>query len=191
MFDGFVVLDIETTGLDPALDSILEVGILVIDKRFEKIAEFSEVCYFDFELSKSGIDGFVQNMHENNGLWAECAKSQRGRPGIEREAIKFLTDGGWAGQPMTGSTINFDRSFLQMHMPTLEKTFHYRNIDISTLKGLFNKFKWDVNKPKSEDAHRALPDCYDSAAELRAYVKAMGAAFDAMEWADNHDCNEH
>jgi oligoribonuclease len=174
-FDGFVFVDLETTGLDEDLCEILELGILVTDKNFNVLGEFSEVCYFDLELSKNGIDDFVIQMHEKNGLWNACAKAVTSRLGVEKAAIEFLEGGGWTQQPLTGSTISFDRGFLKVHMPRLEGVFHYRNIDVSSLKGLFNKFGWPrtPSEYESYNPHRSLSDCYDTMRDLRSYTEAI------------------
>ena len=173
-FDGFVFLDLETTGLDPVLDSILEVGILVTDKEFQTIVEFSQVCYFDLELNKNSIDEVVLEMHTKNGLWEECGKSELNFLKVEEEAIKFLKDGGWDKQPLAGNTINFDRSFLHAQMPRLESTFHYRNFDVSTVRQLFAKFGWAWPPAKENPAaHRGLADCHDSKQELHYFVNEI------------------
>ena len=176
-FDGYVIVDVETTGLDPVLDTILELGILIADKYFNVLSEFNMVNHFDFELGKAGIDGFVIDMHSNNGLWDECQASNFSLKTVEKQAQNFLTDGGWNNQPMCGSTIQFDRSFLAEWMPELNRTFHYRHIDVSSLKNVWNKYGWPKGYLTKDGKHRSLPDCYDTLNELRGYVLHAERAF--------------
>lgn len=189
-FNGYVFVDVETTGLDKNLDILLELGIYVTDDQFNPLGAFAEVMYFDYELSKNAIGKFVQEMHEKNGLWIECAQSQNSRRGVEKAAIQFLEAFDWdEKQPMAGSTVQFDRGFLSTQMPSLEAKFHYRNIDISSLKGVWSKYDWLMNDwDGGKKLHRSLPDCEDSANELKSYIKSMRRLYNAAEFGSNHVC---
>lgn len=188
-FDGYVFVDLETTGLDPNTCDILEVGILVVDKRFNTLATFQEVAFFDFDKHRGSIPQVVQEMHHLNGLWDECKNSQRSLRQVELDALSFLEGGEWMNERLSGSTINFDRSFLARHMPQLHEAFHYRNYDVSTLKGLFEKYDWPKPNPAADTEHRALPDCYDSMVYLRGYTQKINQAFNWENWADHHVCD--
>ncbi|HSW91329.1 MAG TPA: oligoribonuclease [Candidatus Saccharimonadales bacterium] len=178
-FNGYVVVDVETTGLDEGLDTILELGILIADARFNVLASFSEVAYFDFGLSRGGIDDLVIDMHKKNGLWDACKASRHSLAGIQASAVGFLKEGGWENQPMCGSTIQFDRKFIAAYMPKLDATFHYRHIDVSSFKNIFLKYEWDTDtKPQNRKLHRSLPDCEDTLSELKAYVTTIN------QWRD-------
>lgn len=189
-FDGYVVVDVETTGLDPAVCDLLEVGILVADKNFHILSQFSEVIYFDLD-KHVGIDGFVVDMHTKNGLWAECKVSTHSLGGVEKSAIEFLKAEGVEGQPMCGSTIQFDRSFISYHMPELNKRFHYRHIDVSSFKNVFKKYGWSVTTPPVNafaTPHRAGPDCFTSLKELESYVDGIQQWKEDAETFEFHIC---
>lgn len=189
MFDGYVIVDVETTGLDPDLDSILELGILIADKNFNVLAGFSQVAYFDLELQRPGIHERVVKMHTENNLWEECKKSQNSLAGIQVSAMKFLMDGGWNNQPMCGSTIQFDRSFVSAYMPKLNETFHYRHIDVSSFKNVFLKYGWPgYGEVQNRKLHRVMADCEDTLSELKSYVKAINNGFHAEVVMENHVC---
>lgn len=171
-FNGFVIVDIETTGLDPDIDQILELGILVADKNFNVLGEFGGVAYFDLELQRPGISEFVIDMHTKNGLWDECKASHTSLAGLQVDAIHFLEGGEWTGQPMCGSTIQFDRSFIAAYMPKLNEKFHYRHIDVSSFKNIWAKYEWPQYNTEYTpgETHRSLPDCRDTLDELKRYV---------------------
>ena len=173
---NYVFVDLETSGLDPELCDILEVGIVVYDKNFNKLAVFNEVAHFYDPRRKDStwIDPFVIDMHTKNGLWDECHSSGNSLKAVEQAAVEFLKESGWDKQPMAGSTISFDRAFLKKHMPKLEATFHYRNIDVSTLKILWNMYGLEPLKANVPvGTHRAISDCDDSAMSLLAMLTEL------------------
>lgn len=188
MFDGYVFLDLETTGLVPKTCAILEVGILVTDKSFNKLGTFSEVAYFDFDRHRGTIPLIVQEMHDKNNLWKECKESQRSLRQVELDALSFLEGGEWLNQRLTGNTINFDRAFLALHMPELHDAFHYRNYDVSTLRGLFANYNWPADVSPDASGHRALSDCYESMNTFQVYCRSINQAFNEAKWAQNHVC---
>lgn len=172
----YVFVDLETTGLDPNLSDILEVGIVVYDKNFNKLGVFSEVAHYRHpdKNPSTWIDPFVVQMHTKNGLWDECDASQHSLRQVELDAIEFLKAGGWVRQPLAGSTINFDRSFLQRHMLKLHDTFHYRNIDVSSFKNVWKMYDMpELRANEKKEAHRAIPDCEESAMALLAMLTEL------------------
>ena len=175
----YVFLDLETTGLDPNLSDILEVGIVVYDKNFNKLGVFNEVAHYRHPNTNSSacnpwVDPHVIDMHTKNGLWTECDASQRSLRQVERDAIEFLKAGGWEKQPLAGSTINFDRSFLQTHMLKLHDVFHYRNIDVSSFKNIWKMYDMpELQANEKKEAHRAVPDCEESAMALLAMLSEL------------------
>ncbi len=176
----YVILDLETTGLDPELEAILEVGIVIADDDFDPIATFKGVVHWDELMELEGsiivpdsVQDTVLEMHGANGLWEESYASTNTVRSVEKDAIEFLTTYGATEQELCGNTISFDRAFLHRYMPKLEATFHYRNIDISTLKVLGNKFGI-LAAPKDLSAHRGVSDCLDSILELEHYLSMMG-----------------
>ncbi len=171
-------LDLETTGLDPNRDQILEWAVvLAADDRegdMSPVRQFSGVCYFDRETCDYPIDPFVAAMHEHNGLWDECAVSDS----TVEEADAFLAglcidDLGAAPRSivLAGSTVAFDQSFVRVHMPRFAAFLSHRCFDVSTLK--MAERDWAGEKFKKAEAHRALPDILESlehAAEIRAKI---------------------
>jgi len=178
MANEYVFLDLETTGLDENLGSVLELGIVVADINLQPIGSFQQILQFDdprYEYENCGIDDFVIDMHTKNGLWDICAESYTVRATAELAALDFLAD---YSEPkiieLSGSTISFDRAWLKKHMPKLENWFHYRNIDVSSYKAMFKKYNLPERPVKAVGAHRAVSDCYDSIHDLRYYLQYLG-----------------
>lgn len=186
--DRFVFVDIETTGLDPKDDFILEVGLKVTDERLNILGEWSSLIFNEDWRARIAGNNYVYQMHQKSGLIADLEKALD-TPGAHADlspalvayvgAYKWLTEtmGLQEGViPMTGSSVQFDREFLREQMVVLFSFFSYRNIDISTLKELCRRFNPELaaaaaSRFKKEDAvHRALPDIDSSIAELRFYM---------------------
>lgn len=177
-----VFLDLETTGLDPERDQILELGLVVTTPELEEIAAWSSVIGHDAHPEDLVPDAFVRAMHEKSGLiedirrqvmlssWRERASEPPHRTPtyVERTALSVLRDFGLArGTTLAGFSVHFDRSFLHRHMPTLDRFFDYRMLDVSALKCLEDR--WVGERPKTEPAHRALPDCRAAIEYLRSH----------------------
>lgn len=180
---AFVCIDLETTGLDFDKCCILEVGIVVADENLEVVAADSWLVAPTTDLSE--VNDFVNEMHLKNGLWfdLESGEDEDGNPvppfsvaSAEAEILDWLggLDLEEGTYPMFGSSIGFDRHMLQIHMPALEAWFHYRNIDISTLKELTKVWRPDVKwKPSGQKAHRVLDDCHATLEEARLYKETF------------------
>lgn len=170
-----VFLDLETTGLDPEVEAILELGVVIYDNITEEMIEKSWVFFYSqYELDV--VDPYVVDMHTKNGLWEECHKSEYyiNESYAEMECIEFLREHmGEENSPMCGNTIHFDRAFLKENMPTLEKWFHYRNLDVSTLNNIAQFFPDCLNAAPKGDAHRAIADCKSSIRQLNHYLNQM------------------
>lgn len=190
----FILVDIETTGLTPATEVILEIGMVIADADLEVFDTFETVIWdtplydaakrvlFDKALGNTSVSQadqetaqYVVNMHTKSGLWDRCA--ERGVPldVAEGEAMDWLKGHGiQPNEPMVGSSVGFDRSFLAEHCPELEELFFYRNIDVSSIKELCSRWNPDlyaklpVHAP-ARKLHRAVADCVDTLAELRFY----------------------
>lgn len=172
---SFVFVDIETTGLDEAVDAILELGVVVTDDDLNEVAGRTWFFKHDnlTELREKSPPR-VREMHDKSGLWRACAEEGLLKEIVEVEAIKLLMDQQVLGLPMTGNTIWFDRKFLRQHLATFERTFFYRSIDISTLTELARFWRPEVytNRPHAEDKdkpHRAYLDIQHSIAQLKYY----------------------
>ena len=170
-------LDIESTGLNPRKDAILEVGVIVTDDNLTEIWRNSWISHWHGDRSQ--LHPVVQDMHTKSGLFDECAEHPYGLRDVELSIIDSLGEQ-HKGLVLCGSTIGFDRSFLAEQMPDLLKCFHYRSIDVSCLTELARRWFPDVyaNRPGADESkkpHRALEDLEFSIACLKYYRMTMFA----------------
>ena len=174
--DNLIWIDLEMTGLDPGTDSILEIATVVTDKYLNVLGEGPE-CAIRHELSRlESMDDWNRNQHRKSGLWQRVLESDSDAGMAEAATVNFLTQWVPPGKsPMCGNSICQDRRFLHRLMPRLERYFHYRHLDVSTIKELARRWAPDVAKGfNKESAHTALSDVRDSIAELRYYRQFMG-----------------
>ena len=177
MGEGRLVwIDLEMTGLDTDRDSILEIATVVTDSRLNVLAEGPEFAIAHPVAVLEAMDDWNRNQHGRSGLWKRVVESQVTLGQAEAQTVAFLNEWVPAGaSPMCGNSICQDRRFLHRLMPRLEKYFHYRNLDVSTLKELARRWAPQVlNAVSKEAAHTALSDVRDSIAELRHYRQHMG-----------------
>jgi len=166
----FVFVDLETTGLDDGLCEIIEVGLAVVSPDLEKVSARSWLV----KPAQCSVDVEARIMHEESGLWREVVEHGLLREYVEKEALSFLKAQGVAPgeRPMTGNSVHFDRRFLFRHMRALHDFFHYRNIDVSTVRQLMQLWCEYENK-KKKPAHRALADIENSIEELRYFYQLV------------------
>jgi oligoribonuclease len=175
--DHLIWIDLEMTGLDPGTDSILEIATIVTDKSLNILAEGPEFA-IRHELARlEAMDDWNRNQHRKSGLWQRVLESATDLAGAEALTVDFLARWVPVGKsPMCGNSICQDRRFMVRLMPRLEKFFHYRNLDVSTIKEIARRWAPELYKGFSkESAHTALSDVRDSIDELRYYRKFMGA----------------
>lgn len=177
----YVFCDIETTGLDIFEDEMLELAILITDDQFKAVADFNEVLYFGGDVTD--YPDVVQKMHQETELWDKCLRSENYHSDVETKAVAFLDVNNALGLEMCGNTIGFDRAFIKREMYALDQAFHYRSIDISSIKILGKRLGWpgvDKDSPEYSQftAHQALDDCYLSAIELKHYYGIM----ETVQW---------
>lgn len=166
----YIWLDIETTGLDVQEHEILEVAVVITDENLTIIKE--KTVLIDYHNDKA-MNDFCRNMHTRNGLLDDIkihGTSLRVAEGVIYEFLERTM--GDSTSPMCGSTIHFDRKFLEKHMPRLNKFFHYRNLDVSSCKTLYNEFLGNALFAKGE-AHRALEDTYESIRHYKHIVNEL------------------
>ena len=175
--DNLIWIDLEMTGLDPGTDSIIEIATVVTDRNLEVLAEGPQFVIRHEETRLLAMDDWNRHQHGKSGLWQRVLESGVEHPQAEAETLAFLQQWVPPGKsPMCGNSICQDRRFLYRQMPRLERFFHYRNLDVSTLKELARRWAPAVYKGFSKDsAHTALSDVQDSIAELRYYRQHMGA----------------
>jgi len=164
-------LDLEMTGLDPDTDLIIEIATLVTDKELNILAEGPVFAIYQSDETLAKMDEWNQTHHGQSGLIARVKASTVTEARAEQETLAFLSQWVKAGQsPMCGNSIGQDRRFLYRYMPELEAFFHYRNIDVSTLKELAARWAPEVKKGfKKTAAHIAMDDVKESIAELSYY----------------------
>jgi len=174
--DHLIWIDLEMTGLDPGRDSILEIATIVTDKNLNVLAEGPDIAIRHPLERLEAMDDWNRNQHAKSGLWQRVLESTVDLPTAEAVTVAFLTSWVAAGKsPMCGNSICQDRRFLHRLMPRLEAYFHYRNLDVSTIKELARRWAPEITKGfTKESAHTAMADTRDSIAELVYYRHFMG-----------------
>ena len=200
-----VVVDIETTGLDPQADHVLEIGMLALDKNLRPLSTIGivisshsirrnvrEMCSEVDHLREHGEitpqqrhfygKSIVVDMHRKSMLFDEVLDERRCmQPHDAEAAILHWLDGldvEAKSIPMTGSSVSFDRRFLEVHYPPIAAWFHRRNIDVSSLKELlprvgFDRERLEASGPTPDKLHRAVVDCVDTVNELGYYLDVL------------------
>lgn len=174
-------IDLEMTGLDTDRDSIIEIATVVTDSQLNVLADGPEFAIAHPLATLEAMDDWNRNQHGKSGLWRRVLEEGVPMADAEQRTLAFLRDWVPAGaSPMCGNSICQDRRFLHRLMPRLEKHFHYRNLDVSTLKELARRWAPQaLAGVTKESAHTALSDVRDSIAELQHYRAFMGAFAEA------------
>jgi len=169
--DNLAWIDLEMTGLSPDSDRIIEVATIVTDRDLNVLAEGPVIAVHQSEEALGRMDAWNVRTHGASGLTARVRASDLDEAAAERMTVAFLEQ--WVGRgvsPMCGNTICQDRRFLARWMPALERHFHYRNLDVSTLKELARRWNPAVLAGVTKgDKHQALDDVRDSIRELQHY----------------------
>ena len=164
-------IDLEMTGLDPDSDLIIEIATIVTDQNLAILAQGPVLAVHQSDAALAAMDDWNQQHHGQSGLIERVKISTIDTAEAERQTIEFLKQ--WVPEktsPICGNSIGQDRRFLYRYMPKLEAYFHYRNIDVSTLKELAARWAPDVKDGfKKESTHQALDDIIESIEELRYY----------------------
>jgi oligoribonuclease len=169
--DHLIWIDLEMTGLKPDTDSIIEIATIVTDKELTVLAEGPVMAIHQPDETLARMDDWNQRQHGSSGLLARVRASRISAHEAEARTLEFLAPLVAPGSsPMCGNSICQDRRFLVRQMPQLEKFFHYRNLDVSTLKELARRWAPAVAAGISkQSAHTALADIRESIEELRYY----------------------
>jgi oligoribonuclease len=168
---NLIWIDLEMTGLDTLNDQILEIATLVTDQHLEVLAEGPVIAIHQADKVIAGMDEWNTTQHGKSGLIGRVRASRWNEQKAERETLAFLRHWVPAGaSPMCGNSVCQDRRFLARCMPDLERYFHYRNLDVSTLKELAKRWAPAVAAGFSKESrHLAMDDIRDTIAELRHY----------------------
>lgn len=168
--DNLIWIDLEMTGLDPERDTIIEIATIVTDSSLEKSIEGPVFAIHQPEVVLGMMDEWNTRQHGQSGLVDRIRLSRTRLADAEAATLAFLARWVPAGaSPMCGNSICQDRRFLSRYMPTLASHFHYRNLDVSTLKELQRRWARTLPQFTKASAHLALDDIRDSIAELRHY----------------------
>ncbi|WP_222564457.1 oligoribonuclease [Novilysobacter antarcticus] len=174
--DNLVWIDLEMTGLDTDNDSILEIATVVTDKELNVLAEGPELAIAHPVATLEAMDDWNRNQHGGSGLWTRVLEQGVSLQEAEQQTLAFLAH--WVpanASPMCGNSICQDRRFLHRQMPKLQRYFHYRNLDVSTVKELAKRWAPSISAGlHKQGSHTALSDVHDSINELRYYRRFMG-----------------
>lgn len=164
-------IDMEMSGLNPDQDRILEVALVVTDAELNVIAEAPVLVVFQSDAVLDGMDSWNKSTHAKSGLIEKIRTSKLDETTVESSMVAFLELHVSKGaSPMCGNSICQDRRFLARSMPRLEAYFHYRNLDVSTLKELAKRWKPELSDGfKKHNKHEALADIHESIEELKYY----------------------
>ena len=168
---NLIWIDLEMTGLDPDRDVIIEMATIVTDSDLNTLAEGPVIAIHQPEEILAGMDEWNTRQHGQSGLTQRVRESTVSMAEAEAQTLAFLEQ--WVpkrSSPICGNSICQDRRFLYRHMPRLEGYFHYRNLDVSTLKELAARWAPQVRESFTKgNTHLALDDIRESIAELRHY----------------------
>ena len=177
--DRLVWIDCEMTGLDPAIDELVEIAVVITDFNLKILDPGLQLVIKASDAAMAHMDDFVQNMHATSGLDREIPN---GLPlaEAERQVLEYVRRFVPAERkaPLAGNTIGTDRMFLAKYMPELDHYLHYRNVDVSSIKELSRRWMPRVyfNAPEKNGGHRALADILESIRELQYYRLAAFSA---------------
>jgi len=173
--ENLVWIDLEMTGLQPDTDLIIEIATIVTDKHLTVLAEGPVLAVHQSEAVLAAMDDWNRKQHGGSGLTARVLASRIDAAAAERETLAFLESWAERGRsPMCGNSICQDRRFLARHMPALERFFHYRNLDVSTLKELAQRWAPHIAQAfQKNSTHLALDDVRESIRELQFYRERL------------------
>ena len=170
---NLIWIDLEMTGLNPLTERIIEIATVVTDSDVKVLAEGPSLVIKQPDSLLAGMDEWNTRQHGGSGLTDRVRNSQISEAEAMHQTVEFLEHWVPSGaSPMCGNSIGQDRRFLVRYMPDLDTFFHYRNLDVSTLKELVRRWRPDLEEGFSnKGSHLAMDDIHDSIAELAYYRK--------------------
>jgi len=172
--ENLVWIDLEMTGLDPENERIIEIATLITDSQLNYIAEGPNLIINQPIEFLDGMDEWNQKQHGGSGLIEGVKKSSISQQVAEIETLEFISKYvGNKASPMCGNTVSHDRRFLAKYMPDLESYFHYRHVDVSSVKELISRWMNDAQTYEKKGSHRAKDDIKESINELKLYKQML------------------
>ncbi|OOF23836.1 oligoribonuclease [Salinivibrio sp. IB872] len=169
--NNLIWIDLEMTGLDPDTHKIIEIATIVTDAQLNVLAEGPVLAISQPQSELDKMDDWCTRTHTQSGLVARVEQSTISEQDAIDQTLAFLSQ--WVPEgasPICGNSVGQDRRFLSRHMPALERYFHYRTVDVSTLKELVRRWKPEIlNDFSKQGTHLALDDIRESIAELQFY----------------------
>jgi oligoribonuclease len=170
--NNLIWIDMEMTGLQPDSDRVIEIAMLVTDPQLNVLGTGPVLVVHQPDEVLNAMDAWNRSTHAKSGLIERVRASRLSEADAERQALEFVSAHVPASvSPMCGNSICQDRRFLARWMPRLEAYFHYRNLDVSTLKELVKRWKPELKSFSKEGRHEALADILESIEELKFYRK--------------------
>lgn len=178
--DPLAWIDLEMTGLDPEVDRIVEVAVILTDGQLEESIDGPELVIHATTEDLAAMSAFVRDMHTDSGLLDRVRVSAIELAEAEAEVVAFVTANVADDDVvlLAGNSVHTDRAFIQRHMPRLDALLHYRHVDVSTIKELARRWAPEVfeQAPPKGGGHRALADIRESIEELRYYRRTLFSA---------------
>jgi oligoribonuclease len=162
------------TGLDPENERIIEIATIITDSNLTIVAEGPNLAINQPKELIDGMDEWNTNQHGNSGLIKSVQQSSISEQAAEIETLEFISKYvGNKKSPMCGNTVSHDRRFLAKYMPGLESYFHYRHVDVSSVKELISRWMNDAQTYDKKGSHRAMDDIKESINELKLYKQML------------------
>ena len=171
LLKNLIWLDLEMTGLEPEKDKILEIAVVITDTNLKLVAKGPDIAIFQEEGVINNMNSWSAKQHGLSGLTEKVRNSKITCAMAEKQVLRFLAEHVDSGvSPICGNSVHQDRMFLRRYMPKLEKYFHYRNFDISSLKIAAQLWNPDLlAEVKKQESHTAMADTIDSINEMAFY----------------------
>ncbi|MBI2572869.1 oligoribonuclease [Candidatus Woesearchaeota archaeon] len=169
--DTLVWLDLEMTGLDPDVDTILEASVIITDNQFNHVAQLGPIIIHHTKEQLSKMNDWCKQHHKASGLTQEALDATLTLKQAESQLLNFIKKYTQPqSSPLCGNSIWQDRSFVRKYMPRVNDYLHYRVIDVSTIKELIQRKHGEQAIPKKKETHRSLDDIKESIEEMKYYT---------------------